>query len=136
MPMARGLFSLLLAALLLCSCGSIRFVPVERVRTDTTYLTRVRHDSIYVRDSIFVYQKGDSVIKAVGGVATSVHLYGQAADVACDNPYELASLAKELNLPYDQMILYPTFVHFSHKLNGKQRKKILYNWRYKGKHLL
>lgn len=71
--------------------------------------------------------------EAVGGVATSAHLYGQAADVACDNPYELASLAKELNLPYDQMILYPTFVHFSHKLNGKQRKKILYNWRYKGK---
>ena len=71
--------------------------------------------------------------EAAGGVATSAHLYGQAADVACDNPYELASLAKELNLPYDQMILYPTFVHFSHKLNGKQRKKILYNWRYKGK---
>lgn len=71
--------------------------------------------------------------EAVGGVATSQHVKGQAADVACDNPYELASLAKELNLPYDQMILYPTFVHFSHKLNGKQRKKILYNWRYKGK---
>lgn len=73
--------------------------------------------------------------EAVGGVATSAHLYGQAADVACDNPYELARLAKELNLPYDQMILYPTFVHFSHKLNGKQRKKILYNYRYKGKRL-
>ena len=46
MPMARGLFSLLLAALLLCSCSSIRFVPLERVRTDSTYLTRVRHDSV------------------------------------------------------------------------------------------
>ena len=65
MPMARGLFSLLLAALLLCSCGSIRFVPVERVRTDTTYLTRVRHDSIYVRDSIYVYKNGDTVTKTV-----------------------------------------------------------------------
>ena len=65
MPMARGLFSLLLTALLLCSCGSIRFVPVERVKIDSTYLTRVRHDSIYVHDSIFVYQKGDSVIKTV-----------------------------------------------------------------------
>lgn len=65
MPMARGLFSLLLAALLLCSCGSIRFVPVEKVRKDSTYLTRVKRDSIYVHDSIFVYQKGDSVIKTV-----------------------------------------------------------------------
>ena len=71
--------------------------------------------------------------EAVGGVPTSQHRLGEASDVACDNPYELASLAKELNLPYDQMIPYPTFVHFSHKLNGKQRKKILYNWRYKGK---
>ena len=65
MPMARGLFSLLLTALLLCSCGSIRFVPVERARTDSTYLTRVRHDSIYVRDSIYVYQEGDTVTKTV-----------------------------------------------------------------------
>ena len=64
-PMARGLFSLMLAALLLCSCSSIRFAPVERVRTDTTYLTRVRHDSIYVRDSIYVFQKGDTVTKTV-----------------------------------------------------------------------
>lgn len=65
MPMARDLFSLLLAALLLCSCGSIRFVPVDRVKTDTTYLTKVRHDSIYVRDSIYVYQRGDTVTKTV-----------------------------------------------------------------------
>ena len=71
--------------------------------------------------------------EAVGGVATSQHRLGEASDVACDTPYELASLAKELNLPYDQMILYPTFVHFSHKLNGKQRGQILYNYRYKGK---
>ena len=34
--------------------------------------------------------------------------------------------------PYDQMILYPTFVHFSHRLNGKQRGQTLYNKRYKG----
>lgn len=65
MPMARGSFSMVLASLLLCSCGSIRFVPIERVRTDTTYLTRVRHDSIYVRDSIYVLQKGDTVTKTV-----------------------------------------------------------------------
>ena len=32
----------------------------------------------------------------------------------------------------DQMILYPTFVHISHKLGGPQRKRILYNKSYKG----
>lgn len=73
------------------------------------------------------------IIRRNGRVTIQGNCKGEAADVACDTPYELASLAKELNLPYDQMILYPDFVHFSHKLNGKQRKKILYNWRYKGK---
>ena len=70
--------------------------------------------------------------KAVGGVPTSAHQYGQAADVACDKPVELARLAAAMPLPYDQMILYPTFVHFSHRLNGQQRGQILYNKSYKG----
>ena len=70
--------------------------------------------------------------KAAGGVPTSDHLYGQAADVACDKPVELARLAAAMHLPYDQMILYPTFVHFSHRLKGTQRGQILYNKRYRG----
>ncbi len=71
----------------------------------------------------------------VGGVPTSQHTKGEAADVAAPDPYSLASLAKQLGLPFDQMILYPTFVHFSHRLNGKQRGNILYNNAYKGKRL-
>ena len=70
--------------------------------------------------------------KEVGGVPTSQHIKGEAADVACDDPYALARLAYDLGLPYDQMILYPTFVHFSHKLTGAQRKQVLYNKSYKG----
>ena len=70
---------------------------------------------------------------AVGGVATSQHLKGEAADVACDAPYALARLACDLGLPYDQMILYPTFVHFSHRLEGEQRGQILYNRTYQGR---
>lgn len=78
---------------------------------------------------------------AVGGVPTSQHVKGEAADVC---PFgrnehgdikvvtELARLAVKLDLPYDQMILYPSFVHFSHKLKGEQRKQILYNKSYKG----
>ena len=69
---------------------------------------------------------------AVGGVPTSQHVKGEAADVACDKPLDLAQIAHDMDLPYDQMILYPTFVHFSHKLDGKQRKQILYNKSYKG----
>ena len=70
--------------------------------------------------------------RAVGGVESSQHVKGEAADVACDTPLELARLARDLNLPYDQMIIYPSFVHFSHKLTKKQRKQILYNRRYTG----
>ena len=78
----------------------------------------------------------------VGGMPTSQHRKGEAADIC---PFgvrngkgdikvvtELARLAVKLKLPFDQMILYPAFVHFSHKLEGQQRGQILYNYRYKG----
>lgn len=71
----------------------------------------------------------------VGGVSTSQHVKGEAADVRCSDPYALARLVKAMGLPFDQMILYPTFVHISHKLNGQQRGEVLYNYRYKGKRL-
>lgn len=70
--------------------------------------------------------------RVVGGQPTSQHVKGEAADVACDKPVELARLAAAMCLPYDQMIIYPTFVHFSHKLKGQQRAQILYNKSYKG----
>ena len=69
---------------------------------------------------------------AVGGVPTSQHVKGEAADIAAGDPVKLARLAVKLGLPFDQMILYPTFVHFSHRLNGEQRGQICYNWRYNG----
>lgn len=84
------------------------------------------------------------VNKAVGGVPTSQHTKGEAADVC---PFgrnghgdvgvvrQLVHKAVELDLPFDQMILYPSFVHFSHRLKGEQRRQILYNKRYTGKKL-
>ena len=73
---------------------------------------------------------------AVGGVATSQHTKGEAADIHTGSEaesYRLAKLAKDAKLPYDQLILYPTFVHISHKLKGEQRQRILYNSSYRGK---
>lgn len=70
--------------------------------------------------------------EAVGGVESSQHRKGQAADVACTDPYALAKLAKHLGLPYDQMIVYPSFCHFSHRRDGEQRGQILYAKSYKG----
>lgn len=72
---------------------------------------------------------------AVGGVPTSQHMKGEAADIATSAPVLLARKAVELGLPFDQIGLYPTFVHFSHKLGGPQRGQIFYSKNYKGERL-
>lgn len=78
----------------------------------------------------------------VGGVPTSQHRLGEAADVCpfgrnghgdIEVVRRLAITARDLDIPYDQMILYPSFVHFSHRLHGEQRGQILYAKSYKGK---
>ncbi len=73
--------------------------------------------------------------RAVGGVPSSQHVKGEAADVAVRGmtPRQLAVRVRDLGLPFDQMILYPGFVHLSHRPDGEQRGQILYNRRYKGR---
>lgn len=73
--------------------------------------------------------------KALKGAPLSQHTKGQAADIATDNPAELAKLVIKLGLPFDQLILYPTFIHISHKHPGPQRSQILYDKTYKGERL-
>ena len=63
--------------------------------------------------------------EAVGGVKGSQHLLGEAADLRIDgSPEELANAIKE-NGRWDQMIIYPGFVHVSWKRNGQNRKQVL-----------
>lgn len=47
----------------LSGCKRIEYVqvPVETVRTDTAYVSKVDRDSIYVRDSVIVREAGDTV---------------------------------------------------------------------------
>lgn len=70
--------------------------------------------------------------EAVGGVDTSQHVKGEAADVACTDPLALAKLVKRMRLPYDQMGVYASFVHFSYRRDGKNRGQIFYGKNYKG----
>lgn len=70
--------------------------------------------------------------KKVGGVATSQHTKGQAADCGCDDPLALARLIIELGLPFDQMGLYASFVHLSYKRDGRNRGQIFYGKNWKG----
>ena len=66
--------------------------------------------------------------------STSQHVKGEAADIRIQgiSPRQIAIRVRDLGLPFDQMILYPSFLHISHKLNGEQRGQIIYNKRYKG----
>lgn len=68
----------------------------------------------------------------VGGVESSQHRKGEAADVGCSNPLELARLVLKLNLPFDQMGLYATFLHLSYTDNKENRREIFYSSKYKG----
>ena len=70
----------------------------------------------------------------VGGVESSQHRKGEASDIRSPffEPLHIARRIVALKLPFDQLILYPTFVHVSHKLRGKQRGQILYNRRWTG----
>ena len=68
----------------------------------------------------------------VGGVATSQHCKGQAADVGCSDPLALARLLLKMDLDFDQAIVYPSFLHISYKDEGKNRRQLLYNKSYKG----
>ena len=75
----------------------------------------------------------------VGGVPTSQHRLGEAADIHTGSPLEtfrLAHLAKstpEIWAEIDQLICYDTFVHISHKRVGTQRHQLLFDKSYRGR---
>ena len=43
------------------SCRSV-YVPIETVKHDSIYISKIQYDSIYQRDSIYVDRKGDTVL--------------------------------------------------------------------------
>ena len=63
MEKVKGLFLGMLACLVLAGCKTVRYVPVETVRTDSVYVDRFTRDSVYLRDSVYVnrWTVGDTV---------------------------------------------------------------------------
>ena len=55
------LFIALLVVGWLTSCTTTRVVTVERVKNDTTYITKQQRDSIWLHDSIHVSERGDTI---------------------------------------------------------------------------
>ena len=56
-----GAITVLIVFLLLTSCKEIEYVTVEKVRNDTTYITKHQRDSVWLHDSIMVSEKGDTI---------------------------------------------------------------------------
>lgn len=46
---------------MLSSCQSSRIIETGNVRTDSIYISQVKWDSIYVLDSVFIREKGDTL---------------------------------------------------------------------------
>lgn len=62
MLMRTIIYCVILLTLAICSsCRSVKYVPVETVRVDSLYLTIHERDSIHIKDSIYIREKGDTV---------------------------------------------------------------------------
>lgn len=55
-------FVIILLTSAICSCRSVKYVPVETVKHDSIYLSQIKKDSIYVKDSVLII-KGDTVVE-------------------------------------------------------------------------
>lgn len=66
--------------------------------------------------------------KAVGGVPTSQHQKGEAADLSIDGKAsDILEALENSNIPFDQAILYrkQNFLHVSLKMAGEQRNNVI-----------
>ena len=106
---------------------------IENIKSLCEYILQPIRDKVGKAVKINSGYRCLELNKKVGGVPTSQHVMGCACDFRVDDmtPYEIASIVLELGLPYDQLILYPTFVHVSY--SDRCRRQLLYNKSYKGK---
>ena len=60
----RKILFLLFMILLLGSCKvkeKIVEVPIPQIKTEIKYIDKVKYDSIYLKDSVYIVQKGDTI---------------------------------------------------------------------------
>ena len=62
--------------------------------------------------------------RKVEGVPRSQHFVGEAADIHCDDNAKLAKLIVQQGR-FNQLIIYPTFLHVSYKRSGANRHRVL-----------
>ncbi|WP_075558347.1 D-Ala-D-Ala carboxypeptidase family metallohydrolase [Parabacteroides timonensis] len=73
--------------------------------------------------------RSPEVNRLVGGVPSSQHVKGEAADCYVPDPEVLLNVLRFCKLPFDQAILYKRkkFLHLSLKVSGKNRYQIIIN---------
>lgn len=54
--------TILFAVLFLCGCRT-EYVPIESVRYDSVMIEKLMRDSVFVRDSVYLKEKGDTIYK-------------------------------------------------------------------------
>ena len=60
----KKILFLLFMTLLLGSCKvkeKIIEVPIPQIKTEIKYIDKVKYDSIYLKDSVYIIQKGDTI---------------------------------------------------------------------------
>lgn len=107
--------------------------PAEEVRVNLTALVDNVLDPLreWYGKPIYVNSgyRCPALNKAVGGVANSQHLTGQAADIDVNDRAENRKLMKHIedNLDFDQLIWENggAWVHVSYRADGKNRRQVL-----------
>ena len=57
------LLIILLTSAIWSGCRTIEYRTLETIRSDTVYILSAKVDSVIVRDSIYIYQQGDTVLE-------------------------------------------------------------------------
>lgn len=57
------IISLLVFILYMMASCRTEYIPIESVRYDSVFLEKIQKDSIFVKDSVYIRQKGDTVFK-------------------------------------------------------------------------
>ena len=118
--------------------GIVNTIPSAEVGGAILDLTRSvlqpLRDSLGASVYIVSGYRCDALNAKLGDSRTSQHRKGEAADIRSPffSPIEIARRIVALQLPFDQIIIRPSYVHVSHKKNGAQRGKVLYDISYKG----